>query len=286
MVRPVRVKIPNSIFFPEEEEHSICLFCRSDDFDAITEFHHESPIRGLSKVVSINHVRKNLAAFKDKKLLLAEHTHFICDTRVMAQLYNLLGKVFSARNNYPVPIDFTEIGELPSSIQKVVDSTYMQMKGQNVTIRLGYTRMSANSIVDNICNGVPFGVAKLSNQWKDVHSIHLKSSDSASLPIYSKVSSDVFEYVTSSATRVSDGTDDSVIGKSDLIPTKIISEDSAKKVKKSKASKAEKPSASLRDVLSSAESTKDTNSTESLGVKRKSTQEKRVGALKTLKSKK
>ena len=65
---------------------------------------------------------------KERKKLLSEHTHFACDTRVMTQLYNLLGKTFGARNNFPVPIDFEKPTKLHQALQLSVDSAYMHLK--------------------------------------------------------------------------------------------------------------------------------------------------------------
>jgi ribosome biogenesis protein UTP30 len=195
IVRPVRVKIPNSMFAPDEEDHTICLFCRSEDREAIESYLKANPIEGLTKVVSINQVRKLYVAYKDRKKLLNEHSHFVCDSRVMTQLYNLLGKVFAERNNFPVPIDYTGPSKIQGEVVKVVSSTYMHLKGKNIAIRFGLTFMSPKDVTVNVIEGLEFAVAKFSNQWKDVHSIILKTSDSPALPIYSRQTSETMEYV-------------------------------------------------------------------------------------------
>ena len=38
VVRPVRVKIPNTLFSKDVEDHSVCLFCRSEDKDALEKY--------------------------------------------------------------------------------------------------------------------------------------------------------------------------------------------------------------------------------------------------------
>ena len=43
--------------------------------------------------------------------------------------------------------------------------------------------------------GVACFVSKLKNEWKDVHSIHIKTSDSASLPVYSKSTDAMLQYI-------------------------------------------------------------------------------------------
>lgn len=45
--RPVRVKIPHSLFSIEREDHSICLFCRTEDKSSIEKFLQKNPIPGI-----------------------------------------------------------------------------------------------------------------------------------------------------------------------------------------------------------------------------------------------
>lgn len=199
ITKPTRVKIPYSLFSVEEEDNTICLFCRSSDKEMIAAYLEKNPIEGLTKVVSINDAKKHYVQIKDKKSLLKEHTHFICDSRVAGQLYNILGSTFSSRNDYPVQINFTNPAQLPGLVKKVIGSTYFHMGGKNVSIRLGHTAMKPSDVAENILEGVPFAIEKLQNGWNDVQSIHLKTSDSASLPIYSKVPSEMLNYVAEKA---------------------------------------------------------------------------------------
>ena len=187
VLRPIRVKIPYSLFSSNDEDHNICFFCKSDDKDDIVKYIDDNPIDGLKTIVSINEVKKLYNAFKDRKKLLSEHTHFVCDARVMGQLYNLLGKVFLDRNHHPIPIDFKETSDLPNAIMKIVDSTYMHLKGKNIAIRFGHTAMKQDKITQNIIHGLQFAAAKIpSGGWNNIQNIVLKTPDSAALPIFNK----------------------------------------------------------------------------------------------------
>lgn len=191
----MRVKIPHSLFDSETDGHSICLFCRSEDKEGLEAYLQANPIPGVTKVVSINQLRKLYVAFKDRRELLGQHTHFVSDVRVLNQLYNLLGKVFGARNNYPVPVEFEKFSELEKAVKKVQDSTYMHLKGQNISLRIGHTNMSARDIADNVRVGMEFAIQKLPKGAASVHSLHLKSSDSAALPLFSRVASQMLDFV-------------------------------------------------------------------------------------------
>lgn len=205
--RPVRVPIPYSLFDSGKEEHSICLFCKSNDFQEIETIVNQSVIDGLKKVISLDQVKKNYKAVHDKRTLLREYTHFLCDSSVAHHLNNLLGTVFSARNNNPIPIDMSNISKLESIVNKGVhQSTYMHLRGQNITIRLGHTGMTEKEVVANIVSGVHEALAKIfpgkkpSQELEGVQSLHLKTSDSAALPLYSATTSEVTAFASSKLT--------------------------------------------------------------------------------------
>lgn len=185
--RPVRVKILHSLFNRDNEDHSICLFVRSEDKEAVEAFLERNPIEGVDKIVSMNDVKKIYNQFKDRKKLLSEHTHFICDARIMNHLYNALGKTFLGVKRHPVPIDFGQPQKLAAEIKKVVESsTYMHLQGQVISIRFGHTGMAVADVTANIVTGLDFAASKLKDQWKGIHSIFLKTPDSAALPLWSK----------------------------------------------------------------------------------------------------
>jgi hypothetical protein len=159
----------------------------------------DNPIEGLTKVISINEVRKLYKAYKDIKKLLSEHTHFICDTNILTQLYNLLGKTFADRNNAPIPVSYNSPSKIQGAMLKAVSSSYIHLKGQTITIRLGLLSMSESDVIANTLEGLEFAIAKLKGGWNDVTCIHLKTSDSPALPIYNKTDSEMMNFVKAKA---------------------------------------------------------------------------------------
>lgn len=61
--KPVRVPIPNSLFSPEDEDHSICLFCRTSDKAEIEQLLEKNPIEGFGKVLTLDQVSENIRLF-------------------------------------------------------------------------------------------------------------------------------------------------------------------------------------------------------------------------------
>eukprot|EP01039_Chlorochromonas_danica_P010006 gene10003-11066_t len=196
--KPIRVRIPHS-YFSTDLEHSICLFLRNDQKEAVETYLESHPIPGLEKIMTIEEVRKYCKEYQQRKLLLSQHDFFLCDHSVGRQLYNLLGKDFGARNHFPVQISFSNVQKLPEAVQQAVDSTYMHLSGRNMTIRMGLTSMSPQEVRENIVEGMEFAVQKLKGGWRDVHSLHLKTKDSASLPIFSAMDNELLDYVRSKA---------------------------------------------------------------------------------------
>jgi ribosome biogenesis protein UTP30 len=209
VTKPIRIAIPHSLLPENADDYSVCLFCRSDDKEGLQSYLADSGIEGINTVLSINQIKKIVDRFEDKKKLLAEHTHFVCDARIVPQLYNLLGKVFAARNNYPIPVNINlqKSQRIPVEIAKVLNATYFNLKGKNVTIRMGHSDMIQEHITANIQQGLSFVVGRFPGGMQSIHSIHVKTADSVALPIYHKVASQVVESMgkQSSSKKASSG---------------------------------------------------------------------------------
>lgn len=238
VLKPVRVRIPHTIFNPTgNEEHNVCIFCRSEDSDALKTFlaANEGVVPGLDAsadgaVLSINDVKKYYKEFKQLKNLSQRFTHFLCDARIMSQLYNLLGKSFGKGNNYPVPIDFKQVEKFPASAIKALQaSSYIHLKGKCINLRLGNADMAKEQLVANALQGLEFAATeKLPKGWAGVHSISLKLADSASLPIYARDASDAgVAFIKARSSKGSQGSAGAAEGSSATKGTKRLREEEA-----------------------------------------------------------
>lgn len=199
VINPIRIPLKHSMFSTSEEDHTICLFCKTDDKKSIDEYLASNPVDGLSKVISLTQVKKLFAAFKDRKALLSEFTHFVCDERIFSHLINLLGKTFGKRNNFPIPIKYSKVSGIPEAVMKAVSATYMHLHGQNVSIKFGHLGMSPKAIAENVVQGLAVALPRFSQHGKTVHSVHIKLPDSPALPIYTKQQSEALEFVKKAA---------------------------------------------------------------------------------------
>jgi ribosome biogenesis protein UTP30 len=195
----VRVKVPHALFFPDILDHNICLFCKTDEKEAVVDAIKKNHIPAVDKVLSVTDVVKVAKQYKDKKQLRAEHSHFLCDARIVRQLYNALGTTFNHISSMPIAIDMEDQSKLSNSIKKAVDSTYMHIRGKNITFRIAFSHMEVQEIIENILEGLQFGVEKIPGGWKNIHSIHLKSAESAAIPIYGKATNEAMKVLQETA---------------------------------------------------------------------------------------
>ena len=195
MQRPVRVQIPQSLF--QADDNSVCFFCRTEDKEAIVATFGGVDEFGEVTVISLSEVVRLHKEFKDRKSLLNRHTHFLCDARVMSHLYNSLGKVFATNNKYPIPVEAEK--DVVKAVRKALDSTFMFLKGQDVSVRLSNTRLTQEASVTNISAGLNAAVEKVPGGWNNVHSIHLKTAASPSLPIYGKSANQAVAFIEQKA---------------------------------------------------------------------------------------
>ena len=200
--RPVCVPIPHSIFI-SSEDHRMCLFCKSEDKAKIEAYLLDHPIPEIGLVLSINDVVKVYKEFKRRKQLQKEYSHFICDVNIMKQLYNALGSTFSRIGDLPVPIKFPELSKLQPAVNKVLQSTYMKLKGKNITFPIGYSCMDSQHICENISEGITAAVDKIPETWSRVHGIHVKTSSSPALPIYGKMANDAVKVIRETSKAIS-----------------------------------------------------------------------------------
>lgn len=133
VTRPVRVKIPNSLFnVDDEDDYSVCFFCKNEDKKIIDIYLTKNSIKGLTRVISMNEAKKLYSKSKDKKQLLTEHSHFICDIEVLKNLYKLLGNTFTDTSYCPVPITYKSPEKIEEGMIKIISSSYMHLKGRTI----------------------------------------------------------------------------------------------------------------------------------------------------------
>lgn len=108
-------------------------------------------------------------------------------------LPKLLGKPFYAKSSkVPIPVNFEGAealknpNRLKSELKKALDSTYVHLSAAaSTSIRVGLSSFTPEQLVENIDATVNALVEKkIPAGWRGVRSFHIKSPNSAALPIW------------------------------------------------------------------------------------------------------
>jgi len=116
---------------------------------------------------------------------MRDHSIFLADERVVPMLPTLLGKIFFDAKKQPIPVCLTK-PNLKLELENVVSATHMhQNNGTCTSIKIASTSHNRAQILKNLVHAIPFVVANVYEGWENVQSLHIKTSQSVSLPIWS-----------------------------------------------------------------------------------------------------
>jgi ribosome biogenesis protein UTP30 len=180
--KPITLPIPHSLYRPEDGA-SMCMFVK-DNSDELKQKLQADPVDGLERVISLSALRRNYKEFKDRRKLVASHDLFLADDRITPMLTKTLGKTFLSKKKQPVPIRLNR-GSLKRNIEQKRNSTYLFLGwGACCSVKVGRTDFTSKQVAENTMAAIHGLVQKVPRKWKNIQSMHLKSTDSIALPIY------------------------------------------------------------------------------------------------------
>lgn len=146
----------------------------------------------ITKVIGISKLRAKYRTFESRRALCASHDMFLADSRIVLMLPALLGKPFYARTaKVPIPVSFEGSSaqtpaRLAAELRAALGSTYVHLSASaSTSIRVARADFTPEQIAENVCAVVDALVAKkIPAGWKGVRSFHIKSPNSAALPIW------------------------------------------------------------------------------------------------------
>eukprot|EP00891_Asterochloris_glomerata_P002870 jgi/Astpho2/2870/e_gw1.00050.168.1_t len=186
--KPVRIALPNPIYTFDGAE--VCLFVKDhkgqQHYKAAKKRVRQEKIAGVSKVIGISKLRTKYEPFEAKRTLCNSFDLFVADDRIIPSLPKLLGKHFFKKKKSPIPVDLTS-KDWAAQIGKAVSGTYLRKGlGSTLSIRAARTSMTPEQCVENVLTVVTKLVEHIPKRWSNVQALHLKTSDSAALPIYQR----------------------------------------------------------------------------------------------------
>ncbi|CAM9495077.1 unnamed protein product, partial [Discosporangium mesarthrocarpum] len=184
--KPIHIDIPSPL--RKQDGCDMCLFVKDDAKAWVKEQLEETPVAGLTKIIKLQKLRTAYREFKNRRELLGQFDLFLCDDRIMPMLTKALGKTFLSVKKQPVPLRLERWSSLGGQIARARDNTHLCMShGSCWVLKLANTSMTEDQVVENIVAGVAAAVRHVPKKWMNIKSIHIKSSNSVALPIYSSL---------------------------------------------------------------------------------------------------
>ena len=180
--KPISLPIPHSLYRPEDGA-SMCMFVK-DNSEELKQKLQADPVDGLERVISLSALRRNYKEYKDRRKLVASHDLFLADDRITPMLTKALGKTFLSKKKQPVAIRLNR-GSLKRNIERKRDCTFLFLGwGACCSVKVGRTDFTAKQVAENTMAAIRALVEKVPRKWRNIQSMHLKSTESIALPIY------------------------------------------------------------------------------------------------------
>ncbi|KAI9026845.1 ribosomal protein L1p/L10e family-domain-containing protein [Hyaloraphidium curvatum] len=180
-VKPIQIPVEHPFI---KEDAEICLITKDPQREYKDLLEAKGARQLVHKVLGVSKLRAKFKPYEAKRLLCKSYDLFLSDDRVIPLLPPLLGKTFFEKKKQPVSVDLTK-PDLVKEITAARDATYLFFgKGSSSAIKIANTAQSAEEIVDNVMSGIPEAIAKIPRKWKNIQSIHLKTTESVAIPLY------------------------------------------------------------------------------------------------------
>ncbi|KAF8333561.1 ribosomal protein L1p/L10e family-domain-containing protein [Cantharellus anzutake] len=181
-IRPIRIPITYPIVDPRN--HPVCLLTKDPqrEYKALLT---NKQIGFISKVVGIEKLRGKFKAFESRRELVQSHALFLADDRIIHRLPQLWGRYLFKAKTQPLPVNLRS-SNLKAELEQAICSAYMhRIQGPCMNVKIATATFTDNQIIENIAIAIPAIVSKIEGGWDNVQSLHIKTSQSVSLPVWS-----------------------------------------------------------------------------------------------------
>ncbi|PBK67271.1 ribosomal protein L1 [Armillaria solidipes] len=181
-IMPVRIPVVHPIVDPRTS--GVCLITK-DPQREYKDLLEANDIKFISRVIGITKLKGKFKPFEARRILLKENGLFLADDRVIPLLPKLLGEKWFNAKKQPIPVTLTR-KDLKKELEYAIQSTYMnQNRGTNTAIKIGNMTHTPAQILANLKVALPVIAKRISGGWDNVQALSIKTSSSASLPIWS-----------------------------------------------------------------------------------------------------
>ncbi|AEC10151.1 putative ribosomal protein L1 [Arabidopsis thaliana] len=186
-----RIPLPHPLINTTEDSPELCLIIDDRPESGLTEEDAKKNIKSenipITKVVKLSKLKSDYGSFESKRKLCDSYDMFFSDRRVIPMLPKLIGKKFFQSKKTPVAIDLKHMN-WKEQIEKACGAAMFFMRtGSCSAIKVAKLSMESDDIVENVTATLNGVVDVLPSRWKYIRSLHLKLSESLSLPLYQTV---------------------------------------------------------------------------------------------------
>ena len=136
------------------------------------------------KIIGVEKLKKKFVPFEARRELRKAHELLLADDRVVPLLPRLLGSEFFKRNKLPLPVRVTK-KDLRAEIEAAVGGAVLRpTKGTCFSFPCASTALSSAQAAENVLAAVNAAVARPPGRWTNIQAVHLRATNSVSLPIY------------------------------------------------------------------------------------------------------
>jgi ribosome biogenesis protein UTP30 len=181
-LKPRRIPVKYPLVDPRDS--SVCLITK-DPQREYKDLLEQAGVKFISRVVGVEKLKGKFKPFEARRALLRENALFLADDRVIPLLPRLLGKIFFTAKKQPIPVSLIR-KDLKGELERAISSTYMhQNRGTCTSVKFGTLSQSPDQVLANLKTALPAVIAVVQGGWDNVQSLGIKTSKSASLPIWS-----------------------------------------------------------------------------------------------------
>ncbi|KIM78455.1 hypothetical protein PILCRDRAFT_824339 [Piloderma croceum F 1598] len=180
-IKPFKIPIVHPLIDPRTS--AVCLITK-DPQREYKELLELNEIKFISRVIGITKLKGKFKPFEARRMLLKENGMFLADDRVVPLLPGLLGSKWFEAKKQPIPVCLTR-DDIKGELERAISSTYMhQNQGTCTSIKIATTTHSPAQALANLQKALPAVVKNIKGGWENIQSLHLKTSESVALPIW------------------------------------------------------------------------------------------------------
>lgn len=190
--KPIRLPIPHPFRDPSDEGLRVCFISR-DPQRQYKDLINPLKIACISKISGVDKIRKKFKPYEARRNLCAAFDLFLADSSVVPLLPKLLGRVFFDKKKQPVSVKVNAKTpqDVAQELQDAIRATYLfQTSASSTSVCIGTVAQSASQVAANLEAVVKLLGKKLPGGLSNIRSVHVKTADSAALPIYVRAASE------------------------------------------------------------------------------------------------